>query len=154
MSPGFSSHLNISIRPSGRVRRLRVLVYVLAASGWLLFPVPGATRLVALCLVTGYITGALLLHARRRRVSALSYAPKRGWRLHFTDGGGQYLPLRLPVYVTPWLVIARFGTRSGSTRCLVIAVDSADAVSFRHLRVRLLQSAYGDRNREEVPGPR
>jgi hypothetical protein len=80
------------------------------------------------------------------RIKRIEYSNSEGWRLSFADGKQVNTSLRLPVFITPFLVIVRFGKGLPPKYTAVIPADAADCHTFRHLRVRLLQSAHGDRN--------
>jgi hypothetical protein len=64
------------------------------------------------------------------------------WRLESVSGAAQEAELALPVFVTPWLVIACFHGRR-RRRTLLLGPDSLPADSFRRLRAGLLQCAHG-----------
>jgi ABC-type nitrate/sulfonate/bicarbonate transport system permease component len=78
------------------------------------------------------------------RITQIEYSDNHGWRLLFADNRQVYTELRLPVFVTTFLVITRFGGGLIPKYTVVIPADAVDQYSFRQLRVRLLHSANGD----------
>ncbi|HHO69591.1 MAG TPA: hypothetical protein ENK12_11205 [Gammaproteobacteria bacterium] len=151
---GFAPALRIDWRPSRSLARLLYGAHALAAVLWLSLPLAWPYRAAGL--------GILLLALRRDRrrhvlgchpaaVTAIEYRAGAGWRVRGGDGRWRCVPLYRPVFVTPWLVIAAFGERPWRLRRLVLCADAVEARRFRHLRVRLIHSAHGDRDRTQVP---
>ncbi len=151
---GFAPALRLDWRPSRTLGRLLYGAHALAAALWLSMPLAWPYLAAGL--------GVLLLALRRDRrrhvlgchpaaVVAVEYRESGGWRLLTGDGHWHRLPLYRPVFVTRRLVIAAFGERPWRLRRLVLYADAVDARCFRHLRVRLIHSAHGDRDRTQVP---
>jgi hypothetical protein len=145
----FKSALRVDIGLSAVLRIFLITCYSLTGILCLTLSLDLPTRLV-LCLFS--VTYGLYLvwykfgpHARSG-VERIEYAENQGWHLSFAAGGQVTVCLRAPVFVTRFLVIARFGGGLIPKYTVVIPADAVDPHVFRHLRVRLLQSAHGDRN--------
>ncbi len=152
---GFGPALRIEWRPSRWLRTFVFSCYAAAALAWLCLPVGWAAKAAGLALLAAFLARDCRFHLlgrHRRSVTALEYSDRRGWRIRLADGRWLSLPVRRPVFVTHRLVIATFGERSWPVYRLLLCADAVDARLFRHLRVRLLQSAHGDRDRAQVPG--
>lgn len=156
-SNGFAPALRIEPRPSRRLTLYLVAGHTLAASVWLLQPLSLPPMLLGLLLLGISLVHDWRLHVRATHpcsIHLLEYHDEYGWRLTLADGGRRTLVLRAPVFVTRHLVIAGFGKGLWPHCRLVLAADAVDARRFRHLRVRLLQSAHGHRDRTQIPGAR
>lgn len=145
----FKTHLCVNVGISVIWQRSLIACYSLAGLFCLTLSLDMVVRL-GLCL-TALAYGlylALFKHGlrNRSRVVRITYSQQQGWRLLLACGREVKTSLRLPVYVTRFLVIARFGCGKFSGCPVVIPADAVDNDEFRHLRVRLLQSAHGDRN--------
>lgn len=85
-------------------------------------------------------------------IESLSWDATRGWRIGRRQGGWQTATVVSPAFVSHHLVAVRFRTGALCTRRVVLVSDRLDRDEFRRIRVRLLQSANGDRNRTQIPG--
>ncbi len=132
------------LEPSRRVLRYAAAMHALALASCLGATLPWTT-LGALTLLLA-ASGARFLWVWSGVPSTLSLASGGQWRMEAAQGAAADHCLLLPLFVTPWLVIARFRGPT-RTRTLLIASDSLPPDSFRRLRVRLLQCAHGRRDR-------
>lgn len=150
----FDRPLLAELGPSRQLWLLLALPHLLAAAVWLYLPLAWSLRLAAVCLLAARLLYLLQLHlsaSRPSSIEALSWDQRRGWRLRDACGRWRNAELQLPVFVSRRLVAVRF--RSGRGRCSVLVpADRLPADDFRRLRVRLLQSAHGHRDREDLPG--
>jgi hypothetical protein len=76
----------------------------------------------------------------------------RGWRIRQARGDWLDAEPLLPMFVTRRLVAVRFRTGRCAYRTLLVVAQRCAADDFRRLRVRLIQSSHGDRNRAKVSG--
>jgi signal transduction histidine kinase len=85
-------------------------------------------------------------------IRAVSWDAVRGWRIR--QARGDWLPAEpmLPVFVSYRLVALRFRCGRLCYRSLLVMAQRCAADDFRRLRVRLIQSAHGDRNRAKISG--
>jgi hypothetical protein len=128
-------------------------LYLAAGTGCLFLP--GSAVLLTLLVLHGcYLYCTHIALCLPGAIRALSWDRQRGWRVRLASGAWLGAEPLAPVFVNYRLVAARFRTgRLGSRSALVVA-ERCTADDFRRLRVRLIQSAHGDRNRAKVPGPR
>jgi hypothetical protein len=85
-------------------------------------------------------------------ICALSWDAARGWRIRQARGDWIGADPVLPVFVSHRLVAVRFRTGRFAYRNLLVVGQRCAADEFRRLRVRLIQSAYGNRDRAKIPG--
>lgn len=145
----FKTHLSVDIGVSAVWRGLLIACYSLAGMLCLTLSLDMVFRLLlCMCSLAYGLYLALYKYGlhNRLRVVRIEYSQQQGWQLLFACGKQAGSSLRLPVYVTRYLVIARFGSGIFPDHPVVIPADAVDNDEFRHLRVRLLQSAHGDRN--------
>ncbi|MEE9422873.1 MAG: protein YgfX [Gammaproteobacteria bacterium] len=142
----FTTNLRVEVKSSASYRILLIACYSLSGIICLTLSL---NLIVKLTLCLGSIVYGLYLTFYRHgsnnksRISQIEYSDQQGWRLIFANNNQVNTELRLPVFVTTFLVIARFGSGLTPRYTLVIPFDAVDSHSFRQLRVRLLQSAHG-----------
>jgi len=78
----------------------------------------------------------------------------KGWQLRGPDNVWLPADMLVPVFVSHRLAAVRFRTGDFKKRTVVLFTDGLPANDFRRLRVRLMQSAHGDRDRKEIPARR
>ena len=147
----FDRPLAVELESSGLLLQGGLVLYLAAGLLCLWSPLPGVLA-VLLALHFCYF---YCMHIRRClpfAIRAVSWDPVRGWRLRLARGEWLAVTPQVPLFVSYRLVAVRF--RCGSFgRCSLLVVANSCAVDdFRRLRVRLIQSAHGDRDRTEVPG--
>jgi hypothetical protein len=150
-SKAFDRPLRVELGPSPLLLRVGLAVYLTAAALCLGSLLP-MVLLLPLALHFGYLHGLHVGAWLPGAVAALSWDPQRGWRVR--RSGGDWLEVwpMAPTFVSARLVAVRFKT-GGWRRCSALVVaDRCDADDFRRLRVRLLQSAHGHRDRTKIPG--
>lgn len=134
-----------------------VSLHVLVAAAWWQLPLsPWARALVSIVLAAHFV------HLYRQHITgssatavkALSWDRTRGWRLCSTDTGWVSAQPCFPVFVSYHLVAVRFRIARFRTCTLALSADRLGADDFRRLRVRLLQSVHGDRDREDFSAAR
>ncbi len=147
----FERPLRVELRPSRLLLWVALALYLAAAVAALRTPVPGALAAL-LGLHFGYLYCTHIANCLPSAVCALSWDVTRGWRIR--QARGDWLPAipLPPVFVTWRLVAVRFRTGRFACRTALVVAERCDADDFRRLRVRLLQSAYGNRNRAKIPG--
>jgi hypothetical protein len=131
--------------------RLGLAVY-LPAAALCLGPLLPAALLVPLGLHFACLHGLHVGLWLPGAVCALSWDAQRGWRLQQSRGGWLEARPLVPVFVSARLVAVRFRVADGRRRSALVVADRCGVDDFRRLRVRLLQSAHGDRDRAEIPG--
>jgi hypothetical protein len=159
MSPtlynAFDRALRVELGPSRLLGTVWLLLNGIAAGGLLYVSPDWRWRLGLLTLVSLYALLGYLLHvslALPWSVRALAWDPQRGWKVRFRSGSWLNAELCTPVLVSEHLTAMRLRLpRWRYVRVLVVADRTASA-DFRRLRVRLLQSARGDRDRAKIPG--
>ena len=142
----FTTTLRVDIKSSTVYRILLITCYSLSGIACLTLSLDLFIKLAVCCL--SIIYGLYLAFYKygpnnKSRIDQVEYSYQQGWRLIFANNNQVNTELRLPVFVSTFLVIARFGDGLIPRYTLVIPVDAVDSRSFRHLRVRLLQSAHG-----------
>ena len=150
----FDQPLRVEFRPSRIFLSLLVSLYSLAVMAWWCVPLSGLPRLLLTVLLTGHFFHLYRLHiavTSAASVQALSWERMHGWQVRGPDAKWLPAELLLPVFVSHRLAAVRFRTGRFKTRSIVLFADRFPANDFRRLRVRLLQSAYGDRDRKKVP---
>lgn len=146
----FTSALRVDIGLSPVLRLVLLCCYGFTGVLCLTLALEATTRIV-LCL--GSMSYGLYLarypfgSKSRFRVKRIEYSASQGWQLLLSSGDRVPGSLQLPVFVTRFLVIARFGQGLFPEHTVVIPADAVEFHAYRHLRVRLLQSAHGHRNR-------
>ncbi len=149
-SRSFKTTLGVDIGLSTLLRGLLIICYSLTGILCLVLSLDLLVR-IGLCLLSIAYGLYLILYQfgplNESRVRRIIYTNNQGWCLLFASGGQVTTHLHLPVFVTRFLVIARFGGGIIPQYCVVIPADAVERTVFRHLRVRLLQSAHGNRNR-------
>ncbi|HED18806.1 MAG TPA: hypothetical protein ENI74_04805 [Gammaproteobacteria bacterium] len=153
----FDQPLSIELSPSRFYLSVLVSLYSLAILAWWNVPLSGPVRLLLTVLLVTHF-----LHLYRRHIAAtstasvqaLSWDRLKGWQLRGPDA--EWLPaeLLLPVFVSYRVAAARFRSGRSRTRTVLLFADRLPANDFRRLRVRLLQSAHGNRDRKKVPAAR
>jgi hypothetical protein len=134
-SKKFDRPLRVELRASRHLLLAGLGLYLAAALAcwW----APASAALLAVLVVHfAYLYCSHIQPCLPSAICALSWDPVRGWRIRQVRGDWLDAEPVLPVFVTRRLVVAQ--------RC---AADD-----FRRLRVRLIQSSHGDRNRAKVPG--
>ncbi|MFQ5645123.1 MAG: protein YgfX [Thiogranum sp.] len=150
----FDQPLRIEPGRSRTLFAVLVLLYALAIAAWWCVPLSVLTRLLLSAVLAGHFCYLYRVHiAATAKVSVrvLCWDRTRGWRLCGPDAAWSPAVVLLPVFVSYRLAAVRFRTGRFKTRTLVLCADRLPANDFRRLRVRLLQSAHGDRNRKKVP---
>jgi hypothetical protein len=151
LSKKFDRPLRVELRPSGLLLLVSLAVYVPAVLLCLGPLLPGVLLIplgLHFCYVHGTHIGAWLPTA----VAALSWDAGRGWRLRQTRGDWLAVEPVVPLFVSRRLVAVRFRAGRFRYRSVLVLTGRCAEDEFRRLRVRLLQSPYGDRNRAKVPG--
>jgi len=141
----------VELGPSRLLLQAGLALYLAAAVLCLWSPLPGA--LAALLVL--HFCFVYCLHVRRClpfAVRAVSWDAVRGWRIR--SARGQWLAVSPvpPVFVSYRLVAVRLRCGRFRRRSLLVVAGSCPVDDFRRLRVRLIQSAHGDRDRTEVSG--
>ena len=150
-SKAFDRPLKVELG-SSRLLLLAGLAAYLPAAALCLGPSLPAVLLLPLAVHLGYLHGLHVGTWLPGAAAALSWDAQRGWRVRRTSGDWLEVWPVTPIFVSARLVAVRFKT-TGWRRCSVVVVaDRCDADAFRRLRVRLLQSAHGDRDRAKIPG--
>jgi hypothetical protein len=150
----FDQPLRVEFKPSRIYLSLLVSLYSLAVMAWWCVPLSGQPRLLVTVLLAGHFFHLYRLHiavTAAASVQALSWERMQGWQVRGPDAVWLPAELLLPVFVSHRLAAVRFRTGRFRTRSVVLFADCLPANDFRRLRVRLLQSAYGDRDRKKVP---
>ena len=152
----FDQPLQVELTPSRLLLSVLLLLYTLTAAAWLWVPLDGFVRLVLYGLLCGHCGYLYLLHCRpvlRSAVRALAWNSDGGWRIRCQSD--EWLPasIVMPVFVSYRLVAVRFRVGRLMTRRVILVGDRIDRDDFRRLRVRLLQSAHGHRDRKKISGP-
>jgi hypothetical protein len=147
----FDRPLRIELRASGHLLLAGLGLYLAAALACWWGPLPGAL-LVVLVLHFAYLYCRHIRPCLPSAICALSWDPVRGWRIRQARGDWLYAEPVPPVFVTRRLVAVRFRTGRFGCRSLLVVAQRCAADDFRRLRVRLIQSSHGDRNRAKVPG--
>jgi hypothetical protein len=159
MSPN-SSHrfdrpLRVELRASRLLRRAGLLLYPGAALSSLCLPLHAAW-----CAALWGVLGLNFLLVYRRHIAAsaptaidgLAWDARRAWRIRGPQGDWRNATLCTPVFVSYRLAVARFRSGRWFSRSVIVVPDRLDREQFRRLRVRLIQSAHGDRDRTEISG--
>jgi hypothetical protein len=147
----FDRPLRIELRSSPRLLRGCLALYLVAGLSCLSAPVPG----VLLVLLVLHFCHLYCTHIRMcvpTAICALSWDAARGWRIRQARGDWIGADPVLPVFVSHRLVAVRFRTGRFAYRNLLVVGQRCAADEFRRLRVRLIQSAYGNRDRAKIPG--
>ncbi|GMQ89067.1 MAG: hypothetical protein BMS9Abin09_0514 [Gammaproteobacteria bacterium] len=153
----FDQPLSVELSPSRFYLSVLVSLYSLAILAWWNVPLSGLARLLLTVLLTGHF-----FHLYREYISAtsaasvqaLSWDRVRGWRLRGPDTVWLPADMLVPVFVSYRLAAVRFRTGRFRTRTVLLFPDRLPANDFRRLRVRLLQSAHGDRDRKKISAAR
>ena len=134
-----------------------VSLYVLAAVAWWQTPLATWMRWLVSTVLTAHFVYLYRLHitgTSTAAVRALRWDRAQGWRLRNADASWVSAQLCIPVFVSYHLVAVRFRTGRFRTRTLALSADRLGADDFRRLRVRLLQSVHGDRDRKDLSAAR
>ena len=154
-SQGFDRPLRIELRASRRLLGAALLLYLAALLSCLRMPLaPGwrAGLCVLLCLHFVFVYRRHIVASATQAVRGLAWDAQRGWRIKGPRGEWRQATLCTPVFVSYRLAVARFRTRRRGSRSVMLLADRAGVDDFRRLRVRLIQSAHGDRDRTQIPG--
>ncbi|GEM_PF-1088454 len=148
----FDQPLQIEPRASRAMRAVLVSLHVLAAAAWWQLPLSLWARALVSIVLAVHFVHLYRLHitaSSATAVKALSWDRARGWRLCSVHTSWVSAQLCIPVFVSYHLVVVRFRTARFRTCTLALSADRLGADDFRRLRVRLLQSVHGDRDRED-----
>lgn len=151
LSRKFDRPLRVELGASGLLLSWALALYLGAALLCLWAPLPG----VLLLALGAHFAYLYCLHVRRClpfAVRAVSWDAARGWRLRQARGDWLAVTPLVPLFVSYRLVAVRFRCGRCSRRSLLVAAHSCPADDFRRLRVRLIQSAHGHRDRTQVSG--
>ena len=149
----------LSIEPGLSRSFLAVLVvlYALAILAWWNVSLSVLQHLLLTALLAGHFYCLFRVHiaaTATASICALRWDRCRGWQLCGPDAEWVPVTICLPVFVSFRLVAVRFRTGRCKTRTLVLPADRLCTNDFRRLRVRLLQSVHGDRDRKNLPAAR
>ncbi len=147
----FDQPLSVELKPSRIFLSVLVSLYSLAVLAWWCVPLSVLTRLLLTAVLTGHFFHLYRLHiaaTSAASVQALCWDRVKGWQLR-GPGTTVWFPaeMLLPVFVSYRFAAVRFRIGRFTTRSAVLLADRLPANDFRRLRVRLLQSAHGDRDR-------
>ena len=161
MSPNlynaFDRPLQIELAQSRLLSGAWLILYTLAVGSLCSLPLDWPLRLCLFGLLTAYAGFVYRLHIRLDlpySICALAWDVRQGWQVRRRDGGWRRAELCLPVLVHYRFAALRVRFGRWRTMSVVIVGDRAGADDFRRLRVRLVQSAHGDRDRTKIPGAR
>jgi len=144
----FDQPLQVELQSSFLLLAVLLPPYALTALAWLWVPLDAAVCVILYGLLAGHFLYLYLLHCKpllRSAVRALAWDSAGGWRVRCA---GEWLPATLvtPVFISYRLVAVRFRVGRRLTRRVVVVGDRMEGDDFRRLRVRLLQSANGNRD--------
>ncbi|GMQ83772.1 MAG: hypothetical protein BMS9Abin06_0512 [Gammaproteobacteria bacterium] len=145
----FDQPLRVELGPSRIFLSVLVSLYSLAVLAWWCVPLSGLTRLLLTALLAGHFSHLYRVYVAATSVAsvqALSWDRVKGWQLRGPDAVWLPADMLLPVFVSYRLAAVQFRTGRFKTRTVVLFADCLPANDFRRFRVRLLQSAHGDRN--------
>lgn len=159
MSPSlynrFDRPLRVELAPSRLLSCVWLVLCLLAAGSLYSLSLSWPLCISLLGLLTAYGWFAYRLHIRLdlpNSIRALAWDARQGWQLRRRARGWQSVELCLPVLVTYRVVALRLQLGRWHRVSVIVVADRTDTDDFRRLRVRLLQSAHGDRDRTKVPG--
>jgi len=144
----FDQPLRVELKPSGIFLSVLVSLYSLAALAWWCVPLPTLARLLLTAGLTGHFFHLYRVHIAATSVTsvqALCWDRVKGWRVRGPAAVWIPAEMLLPVFVSYRFAAVRFRIGRFKTRSVVLLADRLPANDFRRLRVRLLQSAHGDR---------
>ena len=147
----FDRPLRVELRASGRLLLASLGLYLAAALACWWAPLPAALLVVPVVHFF-YLYCSHIRPCVARAICALSWDPVRGWRIRQARGDWLGAEPMLPVFVTRRLVVVRFRTGRCGYRTLLVVAQRCAADDFRRLRVCLIQSSHGNRNRAKIPG--
>ncbi|MCO6411147.1 MAG: hypothetical protein J5I92_00225 [Thiogranum sp.] len=153
-SQRFDRPLQVELRASRLLFGVALLLYLAALLSCAWAPLPGAWRAGLcglLCLHFVFVCRHHLISSAPRAVRGLAWDLQRGWRIRGPREDWQQVALCTPVFVSYRLAVARFRCGRWRTRSVMLVADRAGDEDFRRLRVRLIQSTHGDRDRTQVP---
>ncbi len=156
MYNAFDRPLRIELRYSRLLALIWLLLYALAAGGLYSLALDWPMRVGLLLVLSVYAWFNYRLHIKldlAHSVSALDWDSRRGWRIR-RAGSWEQAEVCTPVLVTRRIAALRLRRSRWNRLSVLITGDRTDADEFRRLRVRLIQSAHGDRNRKKIPGAR
>jgi hypothetical protein len=154
-SPEFDRPLQVELQTSRLLLGAALLLYLAALLSCVWAPLPGAWRAGLcglLCLHFVFVYRRHIVGRAPQAVCGLAWDVQRGWRIRGPRGDWQQAGLCTPVFVSHRLAVARFRTGRRRSRSVMLVADRAGVEDFRRLRVRLIQSAHGDRDRTQIPG--
>ena len=147
----FDRPLRVELRTSRHLLLASLGLYLAAALACWWAPVPAALLVVPVVhfahLYCSHVQPCL-----PTAICALSWDAARGWRIRQARGDWIDADPVLPVFVSHRLVAVRFRTGRLAYRNLLVVGQRCAADDFRRLRVRLIQSSHGDRNRKKISG--
>ena len=147
----FDRPLRVELRASRHLLLVSLGLYLAAALAcwW----APASAALLAVLVVHfAYLYCSHIHPCLPTAIRALSWDAVRGWRIRQARGDWLGAEPVLPVFVTRRLVVVRFRTGRCGYRTLLVVAQRCAADDFRRLRVCLIQSSHGDRNRAKIPG--
>lgn len=153
-SQRFDRPLQVELRASRLLFGAALLLYLAALLCCVWAPLPGAWRAAMcglLCLHFVSVCRRHIVSCAPQAVCGLAWDLQRGWRIRGPRGDWQQAALCTPVFVSYRLAVARFRSGRWRSRSVMLVADRAGDEDFRRLRVRLIQSAHGDRDRTQIP---
>ena len=147
----FDRPLRVELRASRHLLLASLGLYLAAALACWWAPVPAALLVVPV-VHFAYLYCSHVQPCLPTAICALSWDPVRGWRIRQARGDWLDAEPVQPVFVTRGLVAVRFRTGRCGYRTLLLVAQRCAADDFRRLRVRLIQSSHGDRNRTKISG--
>ncbi len=150
-SKRFDRPLRVELAPSRLLLLACLALHLAAAVACLWTPAPGVL-LVVLALHLCYVYCIHIGMCLPTAIGVVSWDATRGWRIRQVRGDWLCAEPVFPVFVSQRLVAVRFRCGRLSYRSLLVVAQRCAADDFRRLRVRLIQSAHGDRDRAKVPG--
>ena len=153
----FDQALRVELAPSRLLAAAWLSLNGLAAGGLLYLSLPWPVRLGlvgALCL---YAWFGYRLHVSLSlpwSVRALAWDRAQGWRVRLRCGDWRRAELCTPVLVSHRIAALHLRLQRFRYARVVIVSDRTADDDFRRLRVHLLQSVRGDRDRKKIPGVR
>lgn len=143
----FDRPLCLELGPSRILQLVIGLTHLAALLALMLAPLDIVALAVLAILV---IANALYLYAcyagmrMPASIRKLGWTSAQGWYLPQLNGETLPVNLREPLFVSRYLLVARFASPRYRHHSLLVVADSLNADDFRRLRVRLLQCANGN----------
>lgn len=152
---GFNPHLRVTLQTSAKLRHCLVIGYTLTTGLWLTLPVEAELKLAGSVLLLALAVRQIChghCASNDQWPVQLQCLQHKNWRLYDPHGGYEDCLLESPAFITPWLLALTFRPASGRPLRLLVLDDMLPPAQFRQLRVRLLQSVHGHRDRAKIPG--